>query len=303
MMPEPPRKYPTPADWGLGMTICIAGIAETGIISVTDSMVSTDIFSADRSAFKLVPIHPDWRILYAGDLARVMPFCRRATQYIGDRTSEKPCNFIEVEWALRSAWQDELREMIENKYLYRYQMTVGDFVRDGEKSFGSQYQSMKYQVDEVQLGFQMLISGYDILGNPHILSMCDPGTISHHTPYKFWAIGSGAQAALSHFFSYGGAAFGQNQESMLYRCIASKFASEVAPGVGKNTLVAIISREGILSSTSNVSPSIRAVWEKHGIPQMPPECLSATTSLLQDMNKTPVRKTKPSTSHTSEDQQ
>jgi 20S proteasome alpha/beta subunit len=295
---------PNPADWGLGMTICISGISNTGIISVTDSMVSTDEFSADRAAFKLVPIHPDWRVLYAGSLARVMPFCRRATEYLTEKTSDKPCNFLDLEWALRSAWQDELREMIENKYLYRYHMTVEDFVRDGEKSFGSQYQSMKYQIDEVCLDFELLVSGYDILGNPHVLSIRDPGMISHHTAYKFWAIGSGSPAALSHFFSYGGAVFDQDHESMLYRCIASKFAAEVAPGVGKKTLIAIVNSDRTLSATSNRGDEIvRPLWEKYGVPTISEECLTAVKTFLAGLPKKNTRsEARPSDSQTSEGQ-
>ncbi len=252
-------------------------------------MISTDSFSADSSAFKLKPIHPDWRIFFAGnDMGRIEPTIRRIAQYLHDKVGPNPCAYIEVEDSIRAAWNHEMQSRIESLYLGRYGLTMEDFLREGERTFGSQYQSMKYQVDEVRLGFELLVVGYDVLGFPTIMSVTDPGAISHHTTYRFWAIGSGAPAALTHFFSYGLSVFQKDCESVLYKCLAAKFASEVAPGVGEKTFVLIHRRDGTMITTPGGS-AIRDIWEKYGVPSMPDECINAAAALLNSCRSSPVR--------------
>jgi 20S proteasome alpha/beta subunit len=287
------------------MTIGIGAISKTGIIFVTDSMISTDSFSSDTAAFKLVSLHADWKALWAGnDLTRLNPFCRRVTQAFADKgIAESPCPFTAVESAIRDSWKAELKQRIEDKYLSRYQMTVEDFVRDGEKCFGSQYQAMKYQIDTTELGFELLIGGYDVLGTPHLMSVADPGEISHHTAYKFWAIGSGANAALSHYFSYEKPVFTDDHGKVFYRCIAAKFAAETAPGVGKATLFVVINGDGTVTTSPHHAEDLRSIWLVHGVPKEPQVCLTSAQAVLAKSRTTAKKGSKPSDSQTSGDQQ
>jgi hypothetical protein len=287
------------------MTICITGISESGIIFVSDSMISTEEFSGDRIAFKLVALHDDWKALYAGnDLARVTPMSRRICQYMEEAgKSEGPCSHVDIEEAIRRAWKEELRIRIEDRVLNRYLLTTRDFLQHGETYFGSQYQSMKYQIDEIRLGFELLVAGYDSYERPNILSIADPGGIVHHTPYRFWAIGSGANSAISHFFSYKGDFFPEEHNSVVYKCVAAKFAAESSPGVGKNTTVVILNNDGTLCTWAGTD-KIRHVWEKYGKPKMTPECIEEVKSSLLTATVGPRRDPPmPSTSDKSNGQQ
>jgi len=282
MTPKPYRKCKSdPADWGLNVTVCLAGLSRKGIVLVSDSMVSTSWFSADKSAFKMIGIHDDWKVQYAGnDLGRILPFGRKATQYLEDAIGVEPCSFVAVENAIRRAWKEELKQKIEDSLLNRYQMTVEDFVNRGEAKFGSQYPSIKYQIDEIGLGFELLVSGYDAIGKPYIFSVSDPGLIDHHTQYYFWAIGSGATSAISHFFSYRARTFEADHEVVAYRCVAAKFAAESSPGVGKDTTIITLGKDGSISSMSENVAKLRELWEINGVPQFPQECFEATREII-----------------------
>jgi len=80
---------PRPADWGTGMTVCIAAHNFTRkedqcIICVTNSMISTGDMSADGSARKIQKITPGWNGMFAGDdMSYLTPIRQSVGRYLG----------------------------------------------------------------------------------------------------------------------------------------------------------------------------------------------------------------------------
>ena len=71
-----PRRLPTPADWGIGVTVCVGAInGDDEIVTASDHMLSmsSGAFTAERAAIKEQNITHCWRVLFAAEDVGVIP--------------------------------------------------------------------------------------------------------------------------------------------------------------------------------------------------------------------------------------
>jgi 20S proteasome alpha/beta subunit len=190
---------PSPADWINGMTVCVAGICQESIVAVCDMMVSTGDFSADNMALKFRDLHPRWNAFFAGnDITAIIPVIKRAEAIVTGGGSN---TLSAITSAMRTAFQEQLIEKQTDTVLARYGLSMPEFLRSGLSYFGEQvFASIKYQIDAINLDCVFLVLGFDDDNNAHIFTVEDPGIISNHDLQGFWAIGSGANRALSSLF-------------------------------------------------------------------------------------------------------
>jgi hypothetical protein len=268
---------PRPADWIEPMTVCIAGMCSNDtIIAMCDMMISTDYFSADNMALKFRDIHKDWKVMFAGnDISRVIPLVGRAVDILRGGTG---LSRTAVEAAMRTAFQEQLIEKQTDIVLARYGLTMPQFVTTGLSTFGEAiFSAMKYQLDQTQLDCSFLVFGRDEVGDAHIFTIEDPGIACNHDLYGFWAIGSGANRALSSLFfqQYNVA----TPEWRAIYCIAeAKFMAE-GGSVGDKTLVLIKRKDG--SSVASLSlQTLKTLWHEKGRPRIPTETEKAVAECL-----------------------
>jgi hypothetical protein len=146
----PPRKgkpwpwnkieKPRPADWGLGMTVCIAASCESSktIVAVTDHKVTMGSFAADGVALKTRQLIGDWAILFAGeDMTHIKTIIERAREILQEETDEeewqRTYSFQVIASALSDAYDERLQKQIESKYLKNFGLTVADFRDNGKE--------------------------------------------------------------------------------------------------------------------------------------------------------------------------
>lgn len=93
-------------------------------------------------------------------------------------------------------------------------------------------------------GVSLLIAGVDE-GGAHLFDVTDPGgAVQDHLPIGFHAIGSGGFQATQQMISFGHSGKKRLPET-IFHVYASKRRAEVAPGVGKDTDMLVISGKGI----------------------------------------------------------
>jgi hypothetical protein len=286
MLPSP-RRRPRLSDWGIGMTICIAAICnwdgkEDAIVSASDHMLSLGGTStADNMALKAEPIHRDWEIMFSGeDVSRVDLVFERIQQEMIQKTH---CGLSEVSEIVACAYNDARRQMIENTILRPLSMTMEDFMDVGLKKMGSaNYSNILYEIRNVSLGFDLLISGFDGSGSPHIFTVSGDGDVRVSDRVGCWAIGSGSQNALaSLFFHPYSRLFGVNRA--IYQVCEAKFMAEKAVGVGRITLMSV-RRFGQTDKSvyeHNIDV-IRESWDAYGKPRIPRGILQQIDSMIED---------------------
>ena len=262
------------------MTVCIAAIGMDGfshmpdrgdevIVSVADQKLSLFYTSSDGAVSKQFFFHDDWIAMMAGgDITPCVEIMNASSKLF----AKKKNTLANITNAVKTAFQNHLRQLTEDKILSRYGMKLPDFRRNAKKQFTSEvFNSLCSQIDNVTLDCEFLVFGFDADGEPHIFTVTNPGTVNVYDRPGFWAIGSGANTALGMLF-YRGQNIHTHMEDTLYHACEAKFMAESASGVGTETQMFIAKqRYKSMMHGGNLLKVIREDWEKHGRPQIPPE--------------------------------
>jgi 20S proteasome alpha/beta subunit len=239
------------------------------IVSVADQKLSLFYTSSDGAVSKQFFFHDDWIAMMAGgDITPCVEIMNASSKLF----AKKANTLANMTNAVKTAFQNHLQQLTEDKVLSRYGMKLPDFRRNGKKQFTPEvFNSLCSQIDNVALECELLVSGFDSDREPHIFTVTNPGTVNVYDRPGFWAIGSGANTALGMLF-YRGQNVHTYMEETLYHACEGKFMAESASGVGTETQIFIAKQgyRGIMYG-SNLLNVIREEWEKNGKPKMPPE--------------------------------
>jgi hypothetical protein len=128
------------------------------------------------------------------------------------------------------------------------------------------------QMAQFNLGVELLLAGVDPSG-AHIHTVYNPGRVERlHDPIGYAAVGSGTIHALQSMIGFGHCASADYHETV-FRVYASKRRAEVAPGVGRDTDMAVISGTGTHWLTRQELEQLEGIFE---------DFQSATDSTLRE---------------------
>lgn len=262
------------------MTLCIAAISQKSIVCVSDTMVSTDEFSADLMALKSRRLHPDWSVFIAGnDLTRVIPLLSKIKNALAAKW-QSSVTLAEIETLSKRTFHEELTQKATDLVLARYDLDMTAFVESGLKRFGSsQFATMKYEIDNTKLDCLFMFYGFDENKNPHIFTIGDPGEVCNHDLYGFWAIGNGVNRALSAMFFH---PYTKTSDiwMALYCLCEAKFMAYSAGKIGEETLMTVSYPDRTASASMSYG-EIKQLWEQQGAPRIPATAESLITKLLE----------------------
>jgi len=117
------------------------------------------------------------------------------------------------------------------------------------------------QMQQFNLGVEVVLAGVDESG-AHIYSVQNPGQPQTlHDVIGYVAIGSGAIHAIQSMIGFGHTGDADYHETV-FRVYASKRRSEVAPGVGLDTDMAVIEAGGIHWLSGEELEQLRGIYEE-----------------------------------------
>jgi hypothetical protein len=279
------------------VTVCIAAIARDGyanepergdevIVSVSDKKLTLFYTSGDGVVSKRFHFHSEWTALMAGsDITPCVEIMQAATGLL----SGKHNTLRNIASAVKTAYQNRLQELIEDRILSRYGMKLQEFKASGKNQLTVEiFNSICSQIDNTSLECEFLVFGFDDNKIPHIFVVTNPGIVNVYDKPGFWAIGSGASAALSMLF-YRGQNEDTEMEKALYHACEAKFMAETASDVGIETQF-FISKHGhdTMSHKSTLLEVIRREWEKQGKPKFPRNVIKRIKELEIELTKGPV---------------
>jgi hypothetical protein len=120
------------------------------------------------------------------------------------------------------------------------------------------------QMQQFNLGVEILLAGVDRTG-AHIYTVTNPGPPENlHDAIGYAAIGSGAIHALQALIGFRHSAAAEYHETV-FRAYAAKRRAEVAPGVGLDTDMAVISPTGIHELTARELTQLREIYEEFAV--------------------------------------
>jgi hypothetical protein len=267
-------KLPAPrlSDWGLGMTVCIAAMAEDKrIVTVSDQKISMRQFSGDNLTLKLWVVARGWNCMVAGSDVTI-------AQSIIDRvavTLSQKFDTLELEDVVagfKQSYQEQIQSRATDTYLARYKMGMDEFRTKGRRQLGPDvFDTLCDKIARVSFDLRFLVAGFDRSSeSPHLFVISNPGVEEIYDRPGFWAIGSGAMSALSMLF-YRGQKVIASLEQTIYNVCEAKFMAESASDVGEETFLHIMSPPSKKQvKWSPLTPTeIRAVWKSDGAPRVP----------------------------------
>jgi 20S proteasome alpha/beta subunit len=292
-------RTPSPADWGIGMTICIAAICanagEEAVIAACDKMVSMGGYiSGDKTVRKIDPILYDWTLMFAADdLSPITPVVKEVRE---NRTPETLNGVAEL---IKRAYRNQRNRQIDDEILQPVGLSMKSFLSDGKNQLSERaYEKIFNRIESYDLGIELLVEGYDLEKGkdghePHIFTVTNPGKCNFYDKLAFWAIGSGQHQAIASLF-----ATRYDKFEPLAVCIAkvlvAKFMAESSMGVGKDTWF-IIGRKDMPNKSIFIDPPIQQkVRDEHAaLPKIPLNVLSDIQETIDEQTKKQKAELKP----------
>ena len=148
--PIAPKRRLTPADLGVGMTVCISVVADrvdgksTKLIMVADTLLSMDITST--TALKARALSPTWSILMAGDdVTYAESVISSARKFMGKRTTK---GLSDAAFSMAKSYQEVRRTVVEEQFLSPYNQDIVTFL--GQSPDYPSPDKRKYLLDKIE---------------------------------------------------------------------------------------------------------------------------------------------------------
>lgn len=243
------------------MTVCLAALCRDGdesrAIVATDRMVSLAGFIEFEHAIpKMVTASTRALAMSAGDAL----IGNRIADEVAKSLTGTP-TVVEIAQRLASHYGATRTARIEQQLLALRGLNFQTFY-GGHNSFNPQLAMMlDQQMQQFNLGVELLLAGVDDSG-AHIYSIQNPGQPeSLHDIIGYAAIGSGAIHAIQSMIGFGHTGEAEYHETV-FRVYASKRRSEVAPGVGLDTDMAVVGAGGIHWLSGEELEQLRKIYEE-----------------------------------------
>jgi hypothetical protein len=231
-------KEPSPEDWGIGGTLCLASICRgRRIVGICDAMLSNQEWSGDRMAMKAKPLINDWCVMTAGDPSAAVPILRDVEDRLIAMGDKQRATLGSTVQAFKEAFAVRIKEQAE-LILLPFGMTLQNYHQIGPP-LGQTFQKVLFDITNLSMGATFLAFGFDDEKEAHIFTIEDQGNVKYFDLAGFWAIGSGSPAALGSLFNNSHSRFASYHQTVKNLCEA-KFAAEAAPGVGKESFLVVL---------------------------------------------------------------
>lgn len=225
------------------MTICIAAITKEGkeevIVFVTDHMVTTNIGSFEYTIKKYKMVDKSIVVMLAGDMTLF-------SEFIKDIPSEP--SFEEIKQKIFENMKKTRKEIIQNAILNSYGLDWND-IRESLKSesINDLLAGIIEEIDEFELESQIILTGFNN-DKVEIYEITEVG-IEDYSDHHFHAIGSGMDQA-SNTLLFQKHSREQELAKTIYNVFKAKTNAQVMEGVGRETEILILRKNGRLTEVS-----------------------------------------------------
>ncbi|MGA9510239.1 MAG: hypothetical protein WBV55_16600 [Candidatus Sulfotelmatobacter sp.] len=200
----------------------------------------------------------------------------------------EPEHVIDV---IDAAYAEHLQTQIENKILRKHGYDTESFKKEARRTCSPEIQGKVWdKIDRERLSLQFLVCGFDKERVGHIWVVDGENAPVCYDSIEFWAIGSGAAAALSrialHISKYKGF---NSVEEAIYVAMTAKFAAESASDVGRSTFMAVDKHPSARNHLEMLSDEgmerLRTIWNRVGIPPAPSSACDFIRKNMTELRK------------------
>jgi hypothetical protein len=222
------------------MTICIAAICQKGASAVVcaDRQVTVPSLNleVERAKSKMVEFAPGRVAMSAGDALAADEICLQTKAKLAPL---KDCDVVATAKASLDSYIQFRQDIAEQRYLRPIGYDWPRFHEYGQRQMPPQiYMSVLQQLGSLDLGCDLLLAGF-IGDKARMASISSPGMLRWVDGMEFYAIGSGAQHAITSILLAGYSTCWDESRAVA-EVYAAKRNAERAPGVGNVTDLKVI---------------------------------------------------------------
>ena len=224
------------------MTVCIAGISESGkIIAITDKMLTTTTPTATKyeisSNKKAIRLTDKSVALFAGEVIHANEILSAAKKKLAaspSQTVEGAAN------AVVEAYREYVTRLINDHLFSKFGIDRAVFMANHKNLDPDFVKNTNKVISEYNLQVQIIVAGVDT--QPHVFSVTSPGVMYTNDSVGYACVGSGSQHASLSLIesSYHG---GINEGEALHALLEAKKRAEFDPGVGSLCDIVLINSE------------------------------------------------------------
>ncbi len=293
MTPKPrriPFKRPG-SKKGKPVTICIAAACESGkyIVSAVDSMLSYGDLQGDVGAHKIMWMG-EWQLMFAGELGNA----NRVREELGELFAQdsKYLTRRYIQEAVRKAYKKRFAEWSSSRFLSQYDLSMGEFLKEGRAIFGDDRFSdltQKIENDAVNYTTELIVCGFGAGENSAMIYSINRDGDSSNSLAGWASIGSGRDVATT-ILMLSGYTVHCSLEEAIYFVAASKFAAENVAGIGKQTTLTVMQKrdQSIDPPKANmhfIQPDqidgLRKMWESEGRMRKPKNLFVSVHDMIE----------------------
>lgn len=243
------------------MTVCIAALCqnedEAHAVVAADRMVTMGGFIEFEHAVPKMRSAASLSVaMVAGD---ALTGTRLAEDVVEAFEGTVP-SVEEIAQTLAAGYTESRNARMEQQVLAPRSLTLESYYQSHQVLNPQIVAMLDNQMSQFNLGVELLLAGVDTTG-AHIYTVMHPGPPENeHDMIGFAAVGSGTIHALQALIGFGHSPSAGYHETV-FRAYAAKRRAEVAPGVGLETDMAVITNEEIHWLTENELGQLREIYE------------------------------------------
>jgi len=252
------------------MTVCISALcaspdgAAKNVVVVSDRMVTLGrLTEFEHEVPKITNITDKVVALIAGDALRGSQLIRNVIE-----TGVAPPLVRDLAQLTAVKYAEMRDAQIEAEVFRPRGLTRLQFYQGAAPALAQQPQiffGIDNQVATFNMNVEVIVTGIDGHGG-HLFFVGNPGqTVSSFHQIGYHAIGSGALQALQSMIGFGHMS-ARSLHQTVFACYASKRRAEVAPGVGKDTDLAVLSNKGMFKADKTMLDSLEELYQEYQKP-------------------------------------
>jgi len=224
------------------VTFCVAMLCDKSksLILGADKMLGIGVIETEPEITKILDLHKNWKVLFAGEVTPVSDIVDRARLTLA---GEPAPNLDAVITAIQASYEKKRQNDADDMYLTPRGWTHREFIDKGNSLLpDTLYADIEDKLAKYELEIQLIVAGFDSSGIGHIF--CVDSEVRRGIPQRcdisgFCAIGGGAIGG-SYMMHFRKCSPQMRVREALYYCLEAKWFGEHAGSVGLRTDVVIL---------------------------------------------------------------
>jgi len=249
------------------MTVCIAALCNKAkdVVVASDRMITATYppIEFEHGIPKLAIICPTCIVLTAGDALAHAVICRAVSEIVAGLSHPKTAVITEH---VRRTYVEERQKVISQLFLEPRGWALDDFYEKYARTIHPDLMlTIDRQISTYDYGLEIIVAGVDS-DEGHIYGIRHPGKVDCYDAIGYHAIGIGDLHAVSSLIGNKCVPL-VSSKMAVYLVYEAKKNAENAPGVGEDTDMAIIKRDGHQILSNEDISLLNNIYNSKHVPQ------------------------------------